>query len=631
MRPSALWPWLFGVLVGCTASDGPPDLVTVLDLVPREPEIGERIEVSGTGFPEGAPSTLAFRGDLFRAAQPAVHDVTIMARATPSHGSRVSLLVTDELLAQFSGTGADAEHTTFRGDLLAAFSPRRSGAPPITGTLRDVVVDFPAPPQSESLVAERRAEATRVSQAIGIELAEDPGRSGLMVAALAAQGRAEQAGLLKGDVLVEFDGTRVRQPTDVVPRAGQRLAKALVKRPGIPEPVERTISVEGVRPAAPAELAVAAVMVGLAAAILFLLGGPVARLLGWTEGRLAQRLRVLSSAERGAPESRLRKALWLVRNVITERRGPELARVLPHLSSLAVSGLFAAVALGMCWVAPELDLPLLLACSVTALVTAALVGGGSIEGSRWSFRSGLLAALYALGREIPAVAACACVALGAGSVRPDLLVESQGSLPWQWAAFRGPIQLGACLLWMLSLVPETSLAAADLPDADTPPGRPARWSESAARVLGSLVDWTHILVAGFLIALLFLGGWNLPFVGKTAGRCSPWHQAIGVAWFAAKAWSLVASVVAVRWAVGRVRVDQVSDLCFRWLLPMAVLTLGLAVGFGHLPSSPILHSLGGVTSIVLFGLCAFMLLRLGKRVISAAPRPRRELGVNPWL
>jgi NADH-quinone oxidoreductase subunit H len=633
MRRRALLPWLFAALVGCTASDGPPELVTVLDFVPRELEVGERIEVSGTGFPEGTPSTLTFRGDLCRAAEPTVRNATVMARATPSHGNRLSLLLTEELLAEFSGTGAEAAHTTFRGDVVAAFAPRRAGAPPITGTLRDVAIDFPPPEQSEPVLERRRADATRVTRWLGMELEEDPARGGLTVAQVAAQGRADQAGLLKGDVLVEFDGTRVRQPTDVVPRAGQRLAKAVVKRPGIAEPVERTLSVEGARPAAPAELTVAAVMVGLATAILLLLGAPLSRLLDWTERRLALRLRTATRAERSRPRSRLGWALWTLRNLARDvrpsPRRSELLRVLPPLALIAVSALFTALASGVSCVAPELDLPLLLASSITSLATAALIVGGRAEGSGWSLRRGLSRALCTLGCQIPAIAACTCAVLATGSLRPDLLVESQGALPWQWATFRSPIELGAGLLFVLSLVPEASPAAADLPEAETPPGRCG--SESVSRALGSAVEWTHLLVAGFLMALFFLGGWKLPFVSPSLGRYSVLYRVIGAAWFSGKAWAVVVSVLVIRWAVGRVRVDQIMGLCFRWLVPLSIATLGLAAVWGHVPSSPVLHSLSGVTSIVLFGLCVFMLLRLGRRVISECAKSDGQLGINPWL
>jgi NADH-quinone oxidoreductase subunit H len=632
MRGRALLPWLFGALAGCTAADGPPELVTVLDLAPRELEVGERMEVTGTGFPEGTPSTLTFRGDLCRAGAPKVRDTTIMARPTPSHGNRFSLLLTEELVAEFSGMGTEAAHTTFRGDVVAAFAPRRAGAPPITGTLRDVAIDFPPPERSEQALERRRAEAMRVVRWLGMELEDDPGRGGLMVAQVAQQGRADQAGLMKGDVLVEFDGTRVRQPTDVMPRAGQRLAKAVVKRPGIAEPVDRTLSVEGARPAAPAELTVAAVMVGLATAILLLLGAPLSRLLGWTECRLALRLRAATRTERSRPRSRLGWALWTLRNLLRDVRPhprSELLRVLPPLALVAVSALFTALASGASYVAPELDLPVLLASSITSLASAALIVGGRAEGGGWSLRRGLGRALCALGCQIPAMAACTCAVLATGSLRPDILVESQGGLPWQWAAFRSPIELGAALLFVLSSVPETSPAAADLPEAETPPGRAV--PESVSRALASAVEWTHLLVAGFLMALLFLGGWRLPFVSPSLGRFSVLYQVIGVAWFSGKAWAVVVTVLVIRWAVGHVRVDQIMGLCFRWLVPLSIATLGLAAVWGHVPSSPVLHSLSGATSIVLFGLCVFMLLRLGRRVISECAKSGGQLGLNPWL
>ncbi len=599
----------------------------MVDLLPREPEIGERIEVSGTGFPEGSASTLTFRGDLCRAGEPTVRDASIVARATNSHGNRVSLLLTDELAAQFSGTGAEAAHTTFRGEVSAAFAPRRTGAPPIVGTLRDVTLDLPPPLLSEQVLEQRRAEAARVALLLGLELRDDPARGGILVTGLRPQGLAEQAGLSRGDVLMEFDGTRVRQSTDLMPRAGQRFSRVLVKRSGAPEPLERVLPVEGVRPAAPAELTMAAVMVGLAAAILLLFGAPGSRLLSWTEDRLASRLRAAALAGRRTRGSRLGWFGLAVRGLASELRQPpgrlELWRVPPYLGSIAVTGLFTALALGSCLVAPELDLPLVLAGSMTSLLGSALIAGGA-AGARWSLGRGLKCALAALGCQLPVLGGCLVVSLRTASLRPDLLVESQGALPWQWAAFRGPVEFAAFLLLMLALVPETSAVPAELPGASSR-------SESAPNALASLFDWSHLLTASFLVALLFLGGWKLPFVSESVGRSSLTEQGIGAACLGVKAWAMVLGVLATRWAVGRVRVDEVSSISWRWLVPLSITTVGLAVASGYVPRSALLHSLGGIMSIVLFGLCAFLVLRLGRRVVAESAKAGSQLGVSPWL
>ena len=57
---------LLGVsLVGCQ-KDSMPQLIQVLDLAPHEAEVGDRLEVLGSGFPHGKTAHLVFRGNLNR-------------------------------------------------------------------------------------------------------------------------------------------------------------------------------------------------------------------------------------------------------------------------------------------------------------------------------------------------------------------------------------------------------------------------------------------------------------------------------------------------------------------------------------------------------------------------------------
>ena len=66
-------------LLGCQR-DSFPQLIQVLDLAPREAEVGDRLEVLGSGFPQGKAAHLAFRGDLHRPGFKPVKGVEIEPR-----------------------------------------------------------------------------------------------------------------------------------------------------------------------------------------------------------------------------------------------------------------------------------------------------------------------------------------------------------------------------------------------------------------------------------------------------------------------------------------------------------------------------------------------------------------------
>ena len=62
--------------LGCQRETAPP-LIQVLDVAPREVEVGDRLEVLGGAFPQGKTAHLVFRGTLFRPGEKPETDAVI--------------------------------------------------------------------------------------------------------------------------------------------------------------------------------------------------------------------------------------------------------------------------------------------------------------------------------------------------------------------------------------------------------------------------------------------------------------------------------------------------------------------------------------------------------------------------
>ncbi len=95
--------------------------------------------------------------------------------------------------------------------------------------------------------------------------------------------------------------------------------------------------------------------------------------------------------------------------------------------------------------------------------------------------------------------------------------------------------------------------------------------------LGFFAEYIHMILGSFLVALLFLGGWNVPgFVANNSvlGLIAP------TGFLLIKAIFVLMVIIGLRWAVPRFRIDQVVDLSWKKLLPLALLNLVWAVGIG---------------------------------------------------
>jgi hypothetical protein len=76
---------------GCELHDASPNLLEVTDLNPHSLEVGDRLTLNGSGFPEGRTARISFHGDVFRAGQTPLHDVTIVAPAAASEPHSITV------------------------------------------------------------------------------------------------------------------------------------------------------------------------------------------------------------------------------------------------------------------------------------------------------------------------------------------------------------------------------------------------------------------------------------------------------------------------------------------------------------------------------------------------------------
>ncbi len=621
-------------LHGCSRRPALPNLLDVTEVSPSRVEVGDRVEVLGAGFPEGKAATLTFRGTVYRPGRAAMSDVEIVAPATSTSQNRIALTFTDELEARMAGKGDEAGHATFRGDVVAAFAPRVAGAPPVTGTVTNVVIDLPGPNVPAETAAERAKEGARFLAFVGAVPAESSPPDGLAIAEVTPGSRAEAAGVMPGDVLVEFDGVTVGSVSDVVPSGAQRFSEVAVRRGQPPETSRRRLDVQGFRAQPPEALLPAVVGVGFVVGLVLLFMGPLGSAVGFLQHRVVMRLESAKSRQRGLRGL----GAWVLAGLrgtldaeIAAGGGASpLARVVPYLLFVAVSGAFAVLPLGHPIVAFDLDLLLLFGGAVALRLLFGLVLGGWRAGGRWSLFGGLSAALQTLLLQVPAMAAIAAVLLATGSARLDDLVRAQGGSPWDWNVFRSPALFVACFLLVSSLVSESSRVSLVLPEADDTGGR-AEASHARTRYFGLVAEWTNVFVVSGIAVVLFLGGWQLPGVSLLEHAATPWMRVAGAVVLQVKCWGLVLALLVTRWALPTLRPGQLLGVVSRWFLPLSALSVAGALLWRRGLAGAAWLGAQSVLSYVLFAVTvAGVALFVGRIVVDLRSR-RVHAHVSPWL
>jgi len=552
--------WMLGGPGSC-AEQPTPQLVQVLDVTPREVELGDSVAVVGGGFPPGKAARVTFRGTLHRPGEPPVRGAEIVAAGTVTGPDRVELSFGEANEALFCGAGDRATHTTFEGEVEVAFAAAAQGASPVAGVLPGLTFDVR--PTASASDFEHEREGARALGWIGLHVTT-PARAsaGLPVESVEPGSRAEASGIAQGDVVVRFDGVRVASVGDILPAPGEHEATVGVRRPGSSGEVVRTIAVDGFRRAASAELlgGALAILVALAAVLLF--GSPIGPLTAAIH-RAGSRVRARVSPERG---SRAPAAARLASALSAAAREALPSAGLPATVDVAAGALLAVMPFGQYLVAAQLDVGVLFVAATAALVA------GAVAASASAWRA-VRAAAHVVCQHLPGAVAVATVVVTTGSLRIQEIERAQGGWPWDWLAFRSPCGLLALVLLLACGLIEPDEARrptgvdALIDGLGEPLPRRGVWLDAACRA-------HRVIIAGLACAL-FLGGWRLPGVSPAEQDARPTLELAGAAWLLAKTWALVVGLAWARWAAPR---RFLADRTRRAAVSLAPLSLAALVG-----------------------------------------------------
>jgi NADH-quinone oxidoreductase subunit H len=666
-----LFVFVLAMLTGCASRES-VDLLDVIDVAPRDIEVGDTIEVLGTGLPSGnvQNATVLFEGELLRPGQDPIAvgcsagSTCIRVTGAKPSPDKVTFTFTEGLQTQFCGAGDEATHTTFRGNVIVEFPPSAEGGQPVQGKVMNTTLDF-RPPSARRLVMEARSkQGHKTLEFLGVTVDAEgaPAAGGLKVGEVRPQSPADRAGIVNGDVIVAFDGVTVTSVGDVAARRGARLAEVSVKR-GDAEPFVRQVSIAGYEGGGiPNDVLAALLVLGVATFILLIFMAPTAGIITWVERRVSARMQSRIGPNRAGPQGFL---IWIadgIKSIIKEDIVPTesdqvLFRLAPYLVFIGVSATFVVMPFGQYLIAADLDIGILFVIAVTSLVAIGLMTGGWAANNKWSLLGGIRAAAQVISYEIPAAVAIVCIVMMVGSLRMQDIIVAQGGTgdalfttggwPWYWFLFRNPVTFCLFFLFFTTALAEGNRAPFDLPEAESELVAGYSTEYSGMRYLFFFfAEWANVFVFCGIASALFLGGWQIPGVSPAQQEASIGLQLLGVFLFLLKSWILIFIVIWIRWTLPRVRIDQLMNLCWKWFVPLAFAGFLLSAlwvlgtsptprpGADGLPEAgaPLIsETVQTAIGIAMFVIWAVMLVHFVRRVRYNLRESRQPLHLNPFL
>jgi NADH-quinone oxidoreductase subunit H len=216
----------------------------------------------------------------------------------------------------------------------------------------------------------------------------------------------------------------------------------------------------------------------------------------------------------------------------------------------------------------DVNIGVLYILAFTSMGVYGVTLSGWSSNNKYSLLGGLRSAAQLISYELSMGLSVVGVIMLAGTVQLDKIVEQQAGFAWN--LFLTPIGF---ITFLVASFAETNRLPFDLPEAE-PELVGGFHTEYSGMKFGTffLAEYANMITSSALIVTLFLGGWQLPFMQEW-GLSPLALSLVQVAAFVAKVGLMLLFYMWIRWTIPRFRYDQLMNLGWKVMLPLALVNL----------------------------------------------------------
>jgi len=307
----------------------------------------------------------------------------------------------------------------------------------------------------------------------------------------------------------------------------------------------------------------------------------------WLERKISAAAQQRIGPEYAGPLGTLQAAadgikLLFKEDILPAKADPWLFTLGPALVVIPVFLSYLIVPFGQNLVITDIGVGIFLWISLSSITPIGLLMAGYSSNNKYSLLGGLRAAAQSISYEIPLALSVLAIVMMSNSLSTIDIVEQQsgyGILGWN--IWRQPV--GFLIFWVAALA-ECERLPFDLPEAEEELVAGYQTEYTGMKFgLFYVGSYVNLVLSALVFSVLYLGGWEFPvsveWLSSLLGvsETTPWLQvitaAIGVMMTVIKAYLLVFLAVLLRWTVPRVRIDQLLDLGWKFLLPVSLVNL----------------------------------------------------------
>ena len=227
----------------------------------------------------------------------------------------------------------------------------------------------------------------------------------------------------------------------------------------------------------------------------------------------------------------------------------------------------------------DVNIGMLYILALTSVGVYGITLAGWSSNSKYSLLGGLRSSAQLISYELSMGLSIIGVIMVAGTLRLDQVVICQTQYLWgwlpKWNIFLQPVGF---ITFMVASFAETNRLPFDLPEAE-PELVGGYHTEYSGMKFGLffLSEYVNMITSSALITTLFLGGWSIPHV-ENLGFSPLTLSLLQVGAFVVKVFVVLMFYIVVRWTIPRFRYDQLMNLGWKVMLPLAIANILLTGG-----------------------------------------------------
>jgi NADH-quinone oxidoreductase subunit H len=219
----------------------------------------------------------------------------------------------------------------------------------------------------------------------------------------------------------------------------------------------------------------------------------------------------------------------------------------------------------------DINIGMLYVFGVVSLGVYGIMIGGWASNNKFSLLAAIRGASQMISYELAMGLALIALLMLTGSLRLSVIVSQQSEGMFNWNVMYQP--LGFIIFFICALA-ECNRTPFDLPEAENELNF-GYHQEYSSMKLGFYLfaEYINMFVSGVVMATLFFGGYDIPFVNEATWGNHWWVGLVGFGVLMTKAIFFVLVFMWIRWTIPRFRYDQLMNLGWKSLIPLSLLNM----------------------------------------------------------